>query len=104
MARADFFRMSSGMTERGARISIIDSLSHAPGRNRNACTTTKMEAIEIDSMSLAQPRTFIRAAAIEKALEVGHDEISDRPGAVTALVALQLSELRSDLGGFDAFR
>ena len=93
MTRADALRMSSGKTERGARIHVVEALYQVRGRKVGARTASKVQAVETDTVQLTQSRVFIPAAVIHKTLE----EDDAAPPKL-------LSELVSDVGGEEAFR
>lgn len=106
MARADFLRMASGKTERGARIRVVDGLAQIPRRRRGVRTRSKVEAVEKDSVHLSQPRIFIRAAEIYRVLEDSEESESYMQSiqGSSAPRDKELYELILDLGGPAAFR
>ena len=110
MARADFLRMASGKTERGARIRVVESLAKVPGRKRGACTRSKVKAVEKDSMQLTQPRKFYKAAEIDKVLledcgeTVSDERAQEDEDEVPLKATTKLDDLMQDVGGADAFR
>ena len=64
--RADFVRLTSGTTRCGARIDVVARLSRPPPRKRNAMTSTKEDAMDLDSVAMT--RAYVSFSA-SKALD-----------------------------------
>ena len=97
MERADFLRMSSGRTDRGARIDVVSRLSRPPDRVRGARTKTKAEAVTSDTFVLTRGPRMIRAQVILNFLAKYRG--GSGLGVTTSNLPVSVRQLVADLGG-----
>ena len=100
ISRADLHRQSSGTTTRGARLEIVSRLSERKARVRGARTSTKVEAVEKDSVELVRCYLVARPGRIYKFLKAFRAS-----GSLVrqTLLPFVLRSLVSDLGGLHNF-
>ena len=100
MARADLLRQSSGKTTRGARIEVVSRVSERAPRVRGARTSTKVDAVDKDSVELVRAYLIARPGRIYRFLK---DFKGSGSLVRQTLLPPGLRSLVSDVGGLHNF-
>ena len=98
--RADFLRLASGKTLRGANMAMVSRLAEPTPRVRGARTATKVEAVGKDSVQLVRSHLIAPSGRVFKFLKAFRTS-----GSLVrqTLLPPRLRSLVSDLGGLHDF-